>query len=344
VQYSKRLLADNDEFVGLIVNSGNANACTGKEGLAAAEEIANAAESALEITKGSLLTASTGVIGSAMPVGCIISHIPALCEAIDDDGGADFARAIMTTDTVAKEIAVLVETDNGSFVIGGTCKGAGMLSPSLATMLAFVTTDAAIGAKELHNALTSAIASSFNCITVDGDMSTNDSLFALANGMSDVKIDKRNEKIFQEALTFVCKELALMLIGDGEGATKLVTINVKGARSDAEASLCAMKIANSPLVKTMFAGCDPNWGRLMCTAGYSGAQFDPECVSIWFNDLLYVQNSTLIDVKLEEQVYAIMKNKKYSITLDLAAGEGTGVYYTCDLTKEYISINADYRS
>ncbi|MDR2885059.1 MAG: bifunctional glutamate N-acetyltransferase/amino-acid acetyltransferase ArgJ [Deferribacteraceae bacterium] len=344
VQYDKALLAKGREFMGIVVNSGNANACTGKQGFIDCEAISAAVENELELPKGSILAASTGVIGNRLPADKIIAHIPALCEEIDDDGGSAFAKAIMTTDTVSKELALLVETDKGSFVIGGTCKGAGMMSPSMATMLAFVTTDADISADRLQKMLNVASEASFNSINVDGDMSTNDTLLAFANGMSDVAIDDSNSALFQEALNYLCKELALMIVRDAEGASKMVTIMVKGAKSDADAKLCAMKLSNSPLVKTMFAGSDPNWGRLMCTAGYSGAQFDPEKVSIWFNDLHYVKDSTLIDPALEDKAYAIMKEPEFTITLDLGAGDGVGTYYTCDLTKEYVAINADYRS
>lgn len=345
VRYSKTLLKKKGEFRGVIVNSGCANACTGAEGFENSKKTAAMAEKKLQLPAGSLLAASTGVIGAQLPMDRISAAMPALCEKLEDDNGTLFAKAIMTTDTVAKETAVLVDTDNGSYVIGGVCKGAGMMDPAMATFLGFITTDVNICAEELRELLKETADETFNSVTVDGDMSTNDTLMAFANGMSGITLsDGKNREQFCKALKWVCRELALMLARDGEGATKLVTVEVTGAKSNADARLCASKIANSPLVKTMFAGCDPNWGRLMSSAGASGAEFDPDKVSIWFNDLLYVKNSLIIDSALEKKVYEIMKQPEYTIKLDLGAGKGRFVRYTCDMTTEYIKINADYRS
>ncbi len=345
VRYDKALLEKKQEVRGAIVNSGGANACTGAEGLENAKKTASMAEKALGFPAGSLLVASTGVIGAQLPMDRISANIPALCEELEDDNGGLFARAVMTTDTVAKEVAVLVNTDDGSYVIGGACKGAGMIDPAMATFLGFITTDMALCAAELQGLLKEAADETFNAITIDGDMSTNDTLMAFANGMSEVSLaDGKHREQFYAAFKWVCRELALMVVRDGEGATKLVTVEVTGAKSGTEAKLCASKIANSPLVKTMFAGCDPNWGRLMSSAGASGAEFDPDGVSIWFNDMLYVKNSTLIDTALEEKACGIMKQPEYTIKLDLGAGKGAALCYTCDMTTEYIKINADYRS
>jgi glutamate N-acetyltransferase/amino-acid N-acetyltransferase len=216
-----------------------------------------------------------------------------------------------------------------------------MLEPALATMLVFITTDADLSRKELQTSLEKAAAATFNAVTVDGDMSTNDTLFLFANGMSGVRPPIPQ---FEEALAFVCKKLALMLVKDGEGAKKLVTVKVSGAKDTGEAKLCAKKIANSPLVKTMFAGEDPNWGRLLAAAGASGAEFDPDGVEVRFDGLLYVSEGVLINPALEKEARAIMKKPEFTVNIDLKSGNGEFTCYTCDLTKEYIAINADYRS
>ena len=347
VKYDMTLLTESREklFSGVIVNSGNANACTGEAGLKACSDITSAVEKLLELKKGSLLISSTGVIGKQMPVDRMLAKLPELCDGLEDEHGSLFAEAIMTTDTVKKEIAYFIDTPEGGYSIGGACKGAGMIDPSMATLLAYVTTDADIEAADLQKLLSEVVQDTFNCVTVDGDRSTNDTLFAFANGMSDVEINTA-EKLsqFKEALRAVCKWMAISLARDGEGATKLVTIAVKGAKSKEDALKCASTISNSCLVKTMFAGCDPNWGRLMSSAGASGASFDESRVKIFFNDLPYVENGMIIDEALESKVYEIMKTPEYSITLDLGAGSAEATYYTCDLTKEYVAINADYRS
>ncbi|MDR0453931.1 MAG: bifunctional glutamate N-acetyltransferase/amino-acid acetyltransferase ArgJ [Deferribacteraceae bacterium] len=345
VRYNKGLFEKTKEFYGTIVNSDCANACTGAEGYKNSEKTASLAEKKLGFSDGSLLVASTGVIGAQLPIDKISANIPELCDGLDDSNGNLFAKAIMTTDTEVKEIAALVNTDNGSYVIGGACKGAGMIDPSMATLLCFITTDMALCAEELQNLLKEAAEESFNSITIDGDMSTNDTLIAFANGMSGVSLaDGRHREQFYAAFKWVCKQLALMVVKDGEGATKLITIEITGAKSDTEAKKCALKIANSPLVKTMLSGCDPNWGRILASAGASGAEFDPDKVSVWFGDLLYVKNSLIIDLKLEEKAYEIMKQPKYAIKVDLGAGDSEYVCHTCDMTMDYVKINADYRS
>lgn len=344
VIYDAGILAKKGKIRAIIANAGNANACTGKEGLDACSKVAASVAEILEINKDSVLAASTGVIGVRLPYERIVKVLPEMNEKLSDDGGKDFAEAIMTTDTFSKESAVMVETEKGSYVIGGCCKGSGMIAPSLATMLTFITTDADISKDMLDKCLRAASKETFNCVTVDGDMSTNDTVFVLSNGMSGVKIGESEYKEFAEALKTVCDELSRMMGKDGEGATKLVTINVKNAKDDEEARLCASKIANSPLVKTMFAGSDPNWGRLLASAGASGAIFNPEKVEIYFDSLHYVKNGTIIDVALEKEALAIMKKSEYEITIDLHEGGGVAKFYTCDFTADYVKINADYRS
>jgi len=340
----KDLLTKNDEFRGIIVNSGNANACTGKQGIENTLNIIKHYENKLKLPPNSLLMASTGVIGNQLPANKFIDKSNELIENIEDyhDG---FNEAIMTTDSYSKSIAVLVETENGAYVIGGAAKGAGMISPSMATMLAFITTDALIDKNTLSKALSNAVGNSFNKITVDGDMSTNDSVYIFANGLSGIAINSADDlKKFEAALTFVCLTLAKMIVKDGEGATKLVEIEIKNAKTEEDAKKCAFKIANSPLVKTMFFGADPNWGRLLASVGASLIEIDPDNIDIYFNELHYVSKSTIIDVNIENKAHEIMKNNEYKITIDLNVGKKSFSVYTCDLTYEYVKINTDYRT
>lgn len=341
---SSQKLIGSHEISGIIVNSGNANACTGKIGLEDVATITGHFEKIFKLPKNSLLMSSTGVIGVRLPVEKIIDRSGELFEKLDDSDEG-FTKAIMTTDTFPKSLAVLVETGNGAFVIGGCAKGAGMIAPSMATMLSFITTDAMISQGLLQKALDSAVKESFNRITVDGDMSTNDSVYIFANGFSGIAIqDEELYNKFYEGLKFVCLELAKMIVKDGEGATKLVKIQVKNAKSEEDAKVCAFKIGNSPLVKTMFFGNDPNWGRLLASAGASLIEMDPDNIDIYFDDLHYVSASTVIDGSLESKVHNIMKKDSYTITIDLNYGNFEYSIYTSDLTYDYVKINADYRT
>ncbi len=344
VLYDMELLSKGSSILAVLANSGNANACTGSEGMKACRDIALSYAAGLDIKPDNILLASTGVIGVPLPVDKIVNIREVLIDGLADDKGLDFAKAIMTTDTTVKETAVCVETKHGLITIGGCTKGAGMIAPSLATMLTFITTDALIEKRLLQKALYECAEETFNRVTVDGDMSTNDSIILLANGMSGAIVTEENYNDFKEGLITLMTYLAKKIALDGEGATRMITIKVNNAHTAEEARLCASKIANSPLVKTMFTGCDPNWGRLMASAGASGAKFDPDKVDIYFNDLHYVKNGVIIDYNLEEKAYEIMKDLKYTITLDLHAGEFSTHFYTCDLTYDYIKINADYRS
>ncbi|KAA0258965.1 bifunctional glutamate N-acetyltransferase/amino-acid acetyltransferase ArgJ [Deferribacter autotrophicus] len=344
VIYDMKLLDEQSDFFGIIVNSGNANACTGQIGLEDTEKICKEAENILELPDKSLLMASTGVIGVRLPIDKMLQHINELVENLDDED-SNFSESILTTDTRPKKLAVLVETDNGSFVVGGVAKGAGMIAPDMATMLAFITTDVIIDKNAQDEALLLAVENSFNSITVDGDMSTNDSVFLFSNGMSGINVSHGNNyELFKEALNFVCSELAKMIVKDGEGATKFVTITVKNAKSYDDAKKCAFKIANSPLCKTMFFGSDPNWGRLMATIGASMIEFNEDDVDIYFDNLKYVANGTLIDPDLEDKAYEIMKKSEFAITIDLKAGNFSKTVYTCDFSYDYVKINADYRT
>ena len=356
VQYDIKIMSkDNPKISAIIVNSGNANACTGIDGDNDCISIVSALSKKLKINQDEIFISSTGVIGSRLPADKIVAKLDPLIDALDDDDGDMFADAILTTDQFRKEVAVIstYTNNNGepqSFIIGGTTKGAGMIAPSLATMLAFITTDVEIDKPLLDKILKTAIDKSFNSISVDGDMSTNDTVVVLANATCAIKIDESNVDIFTEALERVLTDLALMIVEDAEGGTKLVTLIVKGAKTDTDAKLCASKIANSPLVKTMFTGNDPNWGRLMSSAGASGADFDPNNVDIFFQDsdsenpIHYVKNGLIIDNNLESSIHQIMLKPKYTIIIDLNKGDGFTKFYTSDLTIEYIKINADYRS
>lgn len=344
VLYDMEILKKGGKVSAVFANSGNANACTGADGYKNCQKIAEVYADGLEIKSESVLIASTGVIGVPLPVEKIIDLKDVLIDSLADDNGTNFAKAIMTTDTTVKETAVCVETKAGLFTIGGCTKGAGMIAPSLATMLSFITTDALIDRKLLQLALNECVDVTFNRVTVDGDMSTNDTILLLANGMSGTKVDENNYEDFKAGLLDIMDYLARQIALDGEGASRMITIEVKNAANFEEAKLCASKIANSPLVKTMFAGCDPNWGRLMASAGASGAEFDPDKTDIYFNDMHYVSGGKIIDYSLEEKAYNIMQEMQYTITIDLHAGSSMTKFYTCDLTQDYIKINADYRS
>ncbi len=334
----------NEKFYGIIVNSGNANACTGKQGIEDYFTITENFAKKIGFPKGSILMSSTGVIGVKLPTDRILNKMDELVGKIDDEDD-DFTKAIMTTDTRPKKIAALVETSKGVYVIGGAAKGAGMIAPSMATMLCFLTTDVVLEKNKMQEILSRSVEKSFNSITVDGDMSTNDSVFLFSNGLSGIVLSCEEElKQFEDALTFVCQSLAKEIVLDGEGATKLIHITVKNAKTYEDAKICAFKIANSPLVKTMFFGSDPNWGRLLASAGASLIDLNPETIDIYFNDLKYVENSSLIDPVLEKKVHEIMLTKEYSITLDLKIGNATSTVMTCDFSYDYVKINADYRS
>lgn len=341
VRHAIKALETNKEYQAILVNSGNANACTGQQGIDACIELTAAVADALDIDSNRVLMSSTGTIGVQLPTDRMKQQIDALIEDLDDGNSDLFSEAILTTDTFPKQTGVLVETANGAYVVAGAAKGAGMIAPNMATMLCYITTDAVVSDKNLQTVLDNAVGQSFNSITIDNDMSTNDTVFLMANGMSGII---PNMQEFQEAVDTVCLELAKLIVKDGEGATKFITVNVKGADCDCDAKKCAFLIANSPLVKTMFHGEDPNWGRLLACVGASRVKADESKTDLYFEDLLYVKNGLIIDEKMEPKAAEIMKQAEISITLDLNMGAGCAVVYTCDLSREYIAINADYRS
>lgn len=344
VTVSKQHLVDGKARA-VILNSGNANACLGEDGLKAARRMAEETAALLGVPASEVLTASTGVIGAAFPIEKVTAGIPALVHSLTPMGGGLAARAIMTTDTVSKEVAVVLNINDIPIRIGGMAKGSGMIQPNMATMLSVVTTDIGMPAGLLKRALVAATRVSFNRITVDGDTSTNDSLFLLANGASGVRIEEANEKYerFVEALTHICVELAKMVARDGEGATKLVTIHLKNAGSDEQAEIAARSVGNSNLVKTAFFGEDANWGRIICAVGYSGVDFDPEKTKIFLGDLPVYLDGTGLAFD-EERAKVILSQREFEITIDLGNSPGEATFWTCDFSYDYVTINGSYRS
>ena len=338
-----RLAAAGGRARVVAINSGCANACTGDEGLATANAMADAAAAAVGAGPAEVLIASTGVIGVALDRDRVTSGILNAAGVLDAGGGADAARAIMTTDPFPKEAAVSVDGPNGRFSVGGIAKGSGMIEPMMATMLAVVTTDAAVAPALLPRALTAAVDVTFNAISVDGECSTNDCVFALANGASGVAIEDGDFDLLVEALRRVCQPLALGIVRGGEGATKLVAIDVTGARSDAEARQAARAIANSPLVKTAIHGADPNWGRLVAVAGRAGVDFSLERARVAIGGTVLFAGGRPFDERAPAAAEHLAQ-RDVAIAVDLGAGgSGTARMWTCDLSAEYVRINAEYR-
>ncbi len=329
----------------LVVNSGNANACTGRKGLQTAKESARAVAKLLNLQPEQVLVASTGVIGVGLELGLVTNQLPALVESLSIENASAVARAIMTTDTFPKSCVLRSEVGGKTVYLAGIAKGAGMIHPRMATLLSFLTTDALIGPRTLQNLLRAAVDVSFNRITVDGDTSTNDTVLAWASGVAAVGVRPGNTSWawFLEGLTQLCQSLAKMIARDGEGAKKLVIVEVQGARKPSDAERVARAIANSPLVKTAIAGSDPNWGRILCAAGYSGALFDPNKVDIHINDLLVCRDG--VDAGFDEAAARKeLEGKEMTLRLDLHQGSASAHIWTCDLTHDYITINASYRT
>jgi glutamate N-acetyltransferase/amino-acid N-acetyltransferase len=329
----------------LLVNAGNANACTGRQGLQAARESTRAVAKLLNLTPAQVLVASTGVIGVPFNLSLVTSQLSDLVARLSIENASAVARAIMTTDTFPKSCVLRSEVGGKPVYLAGIAKGSGMIHPRMATMLSFLTTDALVGPRTLQNLLRAAVDVSFNCITVDGDTSTNDTVLAWASGVAGAGVRPGNASWawFLEGLTELCRNLARMIARDGEGATKLVVVEVKGARKPSDAERAARAIANSPLVKTALAGSDPNWGRVICAAGYSGAVFDPNKVDIRVNDLLLCRDG--VDAGFDEAAARKeLGGKEVVLRLDLHQGSATAHIWTCDLTHGYITINASYRT
>jgi glutamate N-acetyltransferase/amino-acid N-acetyltransferase len=328
------------------INAGNANCAAGQAGLEAAYATCAAAAKSFSCRPEEVFPSSTGIIGVPLPVEKLIAAIPELSARLGKDEAhfEQVAQAIMTTDKVEKTAFARIEIDGKEVRVAGVCKGSGMIHPQLvphATMLVYVMTDAAAGAAVLDRYLRQAVEVSFNRISVDGDTSTNDTVLLLASGASSAVIGP-DEPEFAAALTQVCTSLARQIVADGEGVTHVVELRIEGAESDAEAVRVAKAIAHSPLVKTAWAGCDPNWGRLVAAIGYSGAQVDPDRIDIWFGNLRICRGGARAAEFDEAAAHTFLKQPQYAIRIQLNQGTGQCVFWTTDLTHEYVHINADY--
>ena len=334
--------ATSDTGAAILVNSGNANAFTGKGGVTAVEAITASVADVCNIPQSRVFTSSTGVIGEPLPHDRITAVLADLKGALSDKGISDAAKAIMTTDTFPKGARAEVEIDGKTVSIAGIAKGSGMIAPDMATMLVYIFTDAIVSQPALQKMLSTHTDSTFNCITVDSDTSTSDSLILAATGASGV--DASESDAFSEALHGVMLNLAHQVVQDGEGATKFVEIAVTGAATDDDAKTHGMAIANSPLIKTAIAGEDPNWGRVVMAVGKSGAAADRDRLSIRFGDIEVAKDGWRSPDYSEEAAAAHMKGQNITIGVDLGLGDGKATVWTCDLTHGYIEINADYRS
>ena len=350
VDWCRRALAQSqgEDARALVVNAGCANAFTGKPGADAARRVASAVAKRFDCRQRDVMIASTGVIGVLLDDAKITQRLPEVEAALSADGWAGAARAIMTTDTFPKGAFAEAEIDGKTVRIAGICKGSGMIAPDMATMLAFVATDADIAPKALQNLASLYTRSTFNCVTVDGDRSTNDTLLLFATGRSGAaRISRAGDRRladFREKLEAVLLDLALQLVRDGEGATKFVRINVSGAESPASARKIARTIAESPLVKTAFAGEDANWGRIVMAVGRADEPIDRTRLRVQFGPLVAAQDGLISPTYNEAKMSAYMKKSELEVSVDVGVGRGSATVWTCDLTKQYVAINGDYRS
>ena len=352
VKWDRQIVDSGAGVQAVVVNSGIANACTGEEGMGYCKETAEAAAKALNIDAAGVLVGSTGVIGMQLPMQKLVDGIQVLAgkKAEGLQSGHDAALAIMTTDTVEKEMAVEIEIGGKTVTIGGMSKGSGMIHPNMCTMLAFITTDAAITKEALQKALSEDVEDTYNMISVDGDTSTNDTAILLANGLAgnqEITYASPEYETFKEALHMVNETLAKKMAGDGEGATALFEVKVVGAQSIKQAKTLAKSVVCSNLTKAAIAGHDANWGRILCAMGYSGVQFDPEKVDLFFESkagkLQIIENGVATDYS-EEVATKILSEPEITATADIKMGDYSATAWGCDLTHEYININADYRS
>lgn len=352
VQWDQNIVASGQPMQAVVVNSGIANACTGKEGFDACEATAKAVEAALGVPFTSVAVASTGVIGMQLPVAKLVNGVNMMSKALDGsmEAGTAASKAIMTTDTVNKEIAVTFEAGGKTLTLGGMSKGSGMIHPNMCTMLAFLTTDAAIEKTLLQTAVSEVVTDTFNMITVDGDTSTNDTLLLMANGLGgNEMITEKNEdyESFKEALFYVCRYLARRMASDGEGATKLFEAKVVNAKTKADARTLSRAIVGSNLSKAAIYGCDANFGRFLCAMGYSGAQFDQNNVELFFESkngrLQVFDKGTPLSFD-EDKAVEIMSAEEVTVFVDMHEGDAEATAWGCDLTYDYVKINADYRS
>lgn len=350
VQLDRETLAANDSALrGVVINAGNANACTGAPGLADAREMQRLASETIGGRPEQCLVMSTGVIGVPLPMTRVRMGILTAAPMLATVNGRLAAEAIMTTDTRPKSLAIAVQLPGGWVTLGGMAKGAGMIHPDMATLLGMLTTDAAISADDLAPLLRQAVDGSFNAISIDGDTSTNDTVLLLANGASGVAIaDEESRGLFAAALNELCRSLAMMVVRDGEGISRVVTVRVTGAPSVAEARRVADTIATSPLVKTAFAGGDPNWGRIMMAVGRSGVAVDQNRLALWIEaagelPLQLVREGTPTSYQ-ESDAAAVFARREFTVRVDLGLGTAETTLWTTDLTHEYVTINADYRT
>lgn len=347
VQLDRARLAAAPKAQAIFVNTGCANACTGAQGLADAQAISEHGAEIFGIAPELALVSSTGVIGTLLPVDRIVAGLETAKSALRTGREVDeeIARAIMTTDTRPKRAAVTCIVDGRTVTLGGMCKGAGMIEPKMATMLAYVATDAAVDTVWLQTQLKAAADVSFNRAVVDGDESTNDTLICLANGLAGnmpLSATHPDAKVFAHALQALCTMLAKQIVQDGEGVSKFVTVHVTGARTTADAKLVTRAIARSPLVKTSWFGRDPNWGRVICATGYSGAEVDPLKVRILYGGICAYDRGRVADAETLARMQTLMAAEAFDVDVELGLGEGEDTVYTCDLTFEYVKINAEY--
>lgn len=352
VKWDKNQVTSGAPARAVVINAGIANACTGEEGMGYCGQTAEAAALALGISAESVLVASTGVIGMQLPMDRITAGVKAMAPLLDGslESGTGASRAIMTTDTKNKEVAVRFELGGTTVTMGGMCKGSGMIHPNMCTMLSFVTTDAAISKELLQEALSQDIQDTYNMISVDGDTSTNDTVLLLANGLSGNKeITEKNEDYhtFCRALKIVNETLAKKMAGDGEGCTALFEVKVVGAETKEQAKILAKSVICSSLTKAAIFGHDANWGRILCAMGYSGAQFDPEKVDLFFESaagkMQIIKDGVAVDYS-EEQATRILSEPEVTAVADIKMGDAKAAAWGCDLTFDYVKINADYRS
>ncbi len=352
VKWDRQVVCESDYAQAVVCNSGIANACTGVQGMAYCRETAAKAAEVLGIAENTVLVASTGVIGMQLKMDRIAAGIDMLVPALDGgiEAGHQAARAIMTTDTVPKEVAVTFEIGGRTVTVGGMCKGSGMIHPNMCTMLGFITTDACITKELLQDALSEDIKDTYNMVSVDGDTSTNDTVLLLANGQAgNVVIDSKNEdyQAFCEALHAVNAALCKKIAGDGEGASALFEVKIIGAATKAQAVTLSKSVVTSSLVKTAICGHDANWGRILCAMGYSGAEFDPEKVDLFFESAagrIQIMKDGIAADYSEEEATRILSEPEVTAIADIKMGSEEATAWGCDLTYDYIKINADYRS
>ena len=352
VKWDKKVVDESAYVQAVVINAGIANACTGEEGMIACEDTAKAAGEILGIEPFAVCVASTGVIGMQLPLDKIANGVKMMAPELSESGEAGLAaaKAIMTTDTIPKHIAVTVQIGGKDVTVGGMCKGSGMIHPNMCTMLGFITTDAAISKELLQEALSEDIKDTYNMVSVDGDTSTNDTVLLLANGMAgNPVIDKHGEDFdtFKAALHEVNQYLCRKIAGDGEGATALFEVKMIGASTKEQAVTLAKSVVTSSLTKAAIFGHDANWGRILCAMGYSGAEFDPEKVDLYFESangkILIIKDGVAVDYS-EEEATKILSAKEVTAIADVKMGNCEATAWGCDLTYDYVKINADYRS